>query len=321
MENIKKQSARKKKEDISDLGFGSQVTQNSEIRLLNRDGSFNVERVGLPPLESLHFYHSLLTMPWFRFHAVMALAYVFLNILFAALYLMSDGLNSKQGLENSLFHKFQDAFFFSIQTFTTVGYGYLTPNGLAGNIIASIDAFVGLMAFAFATGLLFARFSRPTVDILFSNKAIIAPYNDIKGFMFRLANTRKGQLLDIKIKVLFSEMTGPKNNRKRKFQLLNLEREAVVFLPLYLTVVHPIDEGSPLSNRTSEDLQKANAEFLIIVSAFNETFSQTVHKRTSYKWHELAWNVKFRSLFQEESGVVKVDLSGLHDYDPVTLQE
>lgn len=139
--------------------------------------------------------------------------------------------------------------------------------------------------------------------------------------MFRLANTREGQLIDFQIKVLFSEMSGNKNNRKRKFKSLNLERESVVFLPLFLTVVHPIDEESPLANRTSEDLQKANAEFLIIIQAFNETFSQTVHKRTSYKWHELVWDVKFRSLFQEESDFVKVDLSGLHDYDPVTLQE
>ncbi len=307
-------------EELKDLGFGSRVTENSPLRLLNRDGSFNVERDGLPFLQSIHLYHSLLTMSWWRFYLTITAVYIFINALFALVFVFA-GVPIDGATSVIIYGRFLEAFFFSVQTFTTVGYGRLSPIGVLGNIIASFDAFVGLISFAIATGLLFARFSRPNAKILFSEKAIIAPYKDITAFEFRMANVRSNQLVNIEVKVLFSELHESGGKPRRSFHELPLERHKVNFLPLHLTVVHPIEKGSPLSGLKMQDLEKSDAEFLVLISAFDETFSQTVHTRTSYKFSEIVWGVKFSDMFQYSgNGVVRVDLKRIHDFESMTVQ-
>ena len=307
-------------EELKDLGFGSRVTENSPLRLLNRDGSFNVERDGLPFLQSIHLYHSLLTMSWWRFYLTITAVYIFINALFALVFVFA-GVPIDGATSVTIYGRFLEAFFFSVQTFTTVGYGRLSPIGVLGNIIASFDAFVGLISFAIATGLLFARFSRPNAKILFSEKAIIAPYKDITAFEFRMANVRSNQLVNIEVKVLFSELHESGGKPRRSFHELPLERHKVNFLPLHLTVVHPIEKGSPLRGLKMQDLEKSDAEFLVLISAFDETFSQTVHTRTSYKFSEIVWGVKFSDMFQYSgNGVVRVDLKRIHDFESMTVQ-
>ena len=236
---------------------------------------------------------------------------------------LSSGVVSIEGTSGiTMGEKFFEAFFFSVQTFTTVGYGHLTPKGIVGNLIATLDAFVGLISFALATGLLFARFSKPTAKILFSKQAIIAPHRGITAFEFRLANARSNQLVEVEVKVLFSEMEMVKSNRKRRFRDLPLERNKVAFLPLHLTVVHPIDETSPLNGLTMEDLEKSDAEFLVLITAVDETFSQTVHARSSYKYSEIVWGAKFRDIFHySNNGIISVDLRCIHDIDKLEVAE
>ena len=307
----------KPSEELKDLGFGSRVTENSQLRLLNRDGSFNVKLGGLPFMQTIHLYHSLLTMSWWKFYLTITTVYIFINALFALVFVFA-GVPIDGATSVTIYGRFLEAFFFSVQTFTTVGYGRLSPMGVLGNIMASFDAFVGLISFAIATGLLFARFSRPNAKILFSEKAIIAPYKDVTAFEFRMANVRTSQLVNVEVKVLFSERHLSGGKPRRSFHELPLERHKVDVLPLHLTVVHPIEKGSPLSGLKMADLEKSDAEFIVLISAFDETFSQTVHTRTSYKFSEIVWGVKFRDMFQYSgNGEVRVDLKRIHDIESI----
>ena len=304
------------KGDLNDLGFGSKVSQEISNRFLNRDGSFNVQRRGLSFLRSLSMYHALLTMSWWRFHLVVACAFVTANAVFAAGYVLSGPAVLSGAGATSLADRLLNAFFFSVQTFTTVGYGQLVPQGFVANVLATLDVFAGLMGFALATGLVFARFSRPTAKIMFSRSAVIAPYGDGRGLMFRIANERSSQLIHVEVKVLFARLVQNGARRQRRFDELSLERRQVEFFPLHWTIVHPIDANSPLHGLRAEDLQESDAEFLVLLLAFDETFAQTVHSRSSYKYHELIWNAKFSNILQhQDDGRLAVDLHRLSDIE------
>src|SRR5262249_9746259 len=150
---------------------------------------------------------------------------------------------------------FLRAFFFSIHTLATIGYGTITPVGVPANVIVSIESFIGLFGLALCTSLLFARFSRPTAKILFSRQAIIAPYQGIKAFEFRIANMRRSQIIELEAKVLFARFEDVGGRQLRRFYPMKLERERVVFFPLSWTIVHPIDEESPFYGMTDADLR------------------------------------------------------------------
>src|SRR4051812_33157647 len=174
-------------EELRDLGFGSVVSQQQEIRLLNRDGSFNVAREGLGFWSQLSSYHALLTMSWPRFISLITVAYLLINALFATAYILCG----PGALENTTTHqsaRFLEEYFFSVHTFATIGYGYIVPMTLAANLVVTVEALVGLLGFALATGLIFARFSRPTAKILYSQSAVVAPYRDKTAFEFRITN-------------------------------------------------------------------------------------------------------------------------------------
>jgi inward rectifier potassium channel len=288
-------------QDLRDLGFGAVVSRESRQRLLNRDGSFNVERKGLPFLSSFSAYHAMLTMPWWQFFGITAAAYFAANALFAVAYLACgpDSLGGLLGSDTVGYerHPYLRAFFFSIQTISTIGYGHIVPIGVPANTIVAIEAMVGLLGIAVITGLLFARFSRPTAKVLFSRHALIAPYQNISAFEFRVANARSNELIEVSAKVLLSRFEEVDGMRTRRYYPLPLERTGVVFLPLTWTVVHPIDEKSPLFGATAEMLKQVQAEFLVLLTAFDETFSATVHTRTSYIPEEVKWNYRFANAF------------------------
>lgn len=288
-------------QDLRDLGFGAVVSRESQQRLLNRDGSFNVERKGLPFWSSFSAYHALLTMSWWKFFGVCTAWYVLANTLFALGYLACgpDALGSETiGMEH---HTFLRAFFFSVQTLSTIGYGHVVPIGLAANILVTLESLVGLLGFAIITGLLFSRFSRPTAKILFSRQAVVAPYQNIKAFEFRAANARSNELIEVSAKVMLTRFENVDGLRTRRYYPLELERPNVAFLPLTWTVVHPVTENSPLRGETAESMRASRTEFLVLLSGFDETFSATVHTRTSYVPEEIVWGARFVSAFMTEA--------------------
>jgi inward rectifier potassium channel len=307
-------------EELRDLGFGTRVSQQSRLRLLNRDGSFNVRRVGLSFFQSIDLYHILLNLSWIHFFLWVFTTFCLINTLFATGYVLC-GEGTLRGMTASSLHgRLFDAFFFSVETFTTIGYGHVAPDSLAGNILMTIEAFIGLIGAALVTGIVFARFSRPTARIEFSRRALIAPYREITAFEFRIANRRPSQLTQVEAKVLLSRMEDVGGTKTRRYYALPLERQEVVFFPLAWTIVHPIDEESPLYGRTEDDLRASEAEFLILITAIDDTFSQTVHTRTSYRHEELMWSHRFSDLFvgQEDGDqILRIDLRRLHDVQKV----
>jgi inward rectifier potassium channel len=302
-----------------DLGFGSIVSRESRQRLLNRDGSFNVARLGLGFLETFAPYHLLLTISWAGFFGIVSASYAVLNLAFAATY-VACGPGALTGAAAMPGGRFSQAFFFSVQTFATIGYGTIGPNSMAANLVVTIEALVGLMYQALATGLLFARFTRPTAALLFSRHAVIGPYADRQGLMFRIVNPRRNEIIDLEAQVLFSavEPDGA-GGTVRRYQPLPLERNKVTFFPLSWTIVHPIDGASPLSGLTPEELERRQAEILVLLSGVDEALEQTVHVRSSYRADEIVWNARFRSMFLPTGGGsrVSVDITRVHEIEPV----
>jgi inward rectifier potassium channel len=304
-----------------DLGFGNVVSRESRSRLLNRDGTFNVIRTGIGWIEKFAPYE-LLGASWPRFIAIVVALYVALNLLFAALFvafgpddLLGPGVQMLGG-------RLSQAFFFSVQTFATIGYGQVGPNGMAANLIVTVEALVGMMYQALATGLLFARFVRPTASILFSNIAVIAPYNGGLSFQFRISNRRRNEIIELEAQVLYSAMEPDgRNGTVRRYSQLALERNKVAFFPLAWTIVHPIDSTSPFAGKTRDDLVGAGAEILVLLSGIDDAFEQTVHARTSYTLDEIAWNARFKSMYLQDAGAIAVDINRLHQIEPIGVNQ
>lgn len=300
----------------ADLGFGPVVARESRQRFLNRDGTFNVRREGLRFWESLSAYHYLLTISWPKFFGLVVLGFLGANAFFALLY-MAAGEGALSGTHaGTVPGRFLEEFFFSVHTLATIGYGTIAPVTLLANVIVTIETLVGLISVAVVAGISFARFSRPIANILFSRNAVVAPYRGGRAFMFRLVNRRSSELVEVEVKVMLSRRRRGSAG-DREFLPLALERDRVSFFPLSWTVVHPIDAGSPLVDWTEEDVASCDAEFLILLNAFDETFSQTVHTRTSYKSEEIVWGARFVSMFRprDERGTISVDIGKLHDIE------
>jgi len=233
-------------------------------------------------------------------------------VIFASLYVMI-GVVHLRGLESDM-GAFANAFFFSFHTLTTVGYGNVYPEGTWANTISSLEAACGLMVFAVATGLLYGRFSRPSARIIYSKKAIIAPYQDGSSLQFRVTNARTNVLMNMEARVLLMTVENSGGILKRNFVDLPLERRGVYFFALTWTVVHPIDSDSPLFGKTREELAKVSAELLILIQGFDDTFSQVVHSRYSYRHDELIWGAKFTPAFKVDGkGDMVVEVNRIDD--------
>lgn len=298
-ENVGRMKIPVMNESDRDLGFGDKVARETRLRFLNRDGSFNVERDGLRTVSVLNLYHFLLTMSWKTFLFLVLILFFLSNVAFGFFYAALGDSSLVDTSELPMNNIFLRGFFFSVQTFATIGYGTIHPVGIVPNLLVTLESYYSLLANALITGLVFARFSRPTAKIIFSDTAVVAPYRGITGLMFRLVNSRNNQLIELKIQVMFVRFVEENGISARRFDLLKLERERVSFLPLAWTVVHPIDETSPLYNLTEKDLEKSDAEILILLSALDETFAQTVHTRTSYKTKEIKFGCKFSSMYNQ----------------------
>ena len=292
------------------------MSERSEARLLNRDGTFNVRRNRLNPFHPYNAYHTLLSLPVSRLMVLVAAAYAFTNLVFGSLYWLAgpDALLSPAGSELGRFEK---CLFFSVQTLSTIGYGQLVPNTRAANTLVALEALVGLLGFAILSALLFARFTRPTAKLTFSRNALIAPYGGGWALMFRMANLRNNDLTDVHAVVSIGRWVNDGGVRRRRFDQLTLERDAIIFMPIHWVIVHPIGERSPLRGLAKGSLADASPEVVCVVTADDETFAQTVHARTSYDRGDIVWGARFRDMYVEDVDHVAVDLDRLHDFEAV----
>jgi inward rectifier potassium channel len=283
-------------------------------RAINKDGSFNVNRRGTN-WRDIHPYLHLISLPWPSFLLLVFVAYLAANTIFATLYYALGPGHLLGGDSPQNFERFLNAFFFSAHTLTTVGYGNVAPRTIPANAIAATEALLGLLGFALATGILFGRFSRPSARIGFSDLALIAPYESRTSLQFRIVNRRPNALMEMEATVILMSVEGEPGKLKRNFQALPLERDTVDFLALTWTIVHPIDEGSPLFGKTKEDLERKQAELLILIKGFDETFSQSVRARYSYRFDEMAWNAKFTPAFDfDETGNMVLNINKVGSY-------
>jgi inward rectifier potassium channel len=273
----------------NDLGFG---TKYSTDRSMNKDGSFNTRRIGESKFRFYEIYHELITMPWYKFFIIIVSAYFITNLIFATVY-FSLGVEHLTGINlmADQFHQYLEAFFFSSQTLTTVGFGRLAPVGTITSAIAAIESMLGVLVFALATGLLYGRFSRPQAKVLYSENAIIAPYHKGAGLMFRMANMHHNQLIEVEVSITLSYIQS--GAKTRSFDRLKLERERINLFPTSWTIVHPIDQDSPFYNTTEHELKAMQPELIILLKAFDDTFSQTIYSRTSYHANEIIYGRKF----------------------------
>jgi inward rectifier potassium channel len=241
-----------KKENLRELGFGSR-NYKQRVRYLTPDGTINVQRTGLGRLNNLDIYHYLTTMSAGKLSFYIIVGYISINMLFGAIY-YAIGAEQFEGVDvSSESQKFISLFFFSAQTITTLGYGHLHPTSNSASVAAAVESLLGLLSFAIATGIIFGRFSRPKSHVMYSNAILIAPYDEIKGLMFRVTNKKQYELIEADAVVNLT-ITNPETN-KRDFHNLELEINHISFLPLSWTIVHPIDEKSPLFGLSKKDLE------------------------------------------------------------------
>jgi len=304
------------KKKYNDFGLGEKAT-SGHYRVINKDGTFNIKKNNVPLLEKINFFHALVSMSWSKFLLLVLATYFCVNLLFASIYILI-GIENLTGIYGTTtLEQFIEAFFFSAQTFTTLGYGQVAPTGILANIVAATESMLGLLGFALATGMVYGRFSKPAAKLKYSKSAVIAPYKDINGFMFRVVNPHGNQLLELEATVALSMLR--ENSNLRNFFPLELERSQVVFLPAAWTIVHPITETSPFYRLSKEELMIKDAEIIVTLKAFDDTFSQSVYSRTSYKYSEIEWGAKFTYLITHEGGKISIDVSGIDNTEAAQL--
>lgn len=299
----------------ADTGFG--VSPDAQGgRFINKDGSYNVIKTGTPFYERISFFYKMLTMPSWKFLLVLVSFFISINFVFSVIYLSLADSEFTGVLPGNLIHHFFELYFFSVQTFTTVGYGRINPDGYLAGAFASIEALTGLSSFALITGILYGRFSRPRAYLRFSKHALIAPYRDITALMFRFVSYKENHnLTNVDVTVTFG-LTETNEKSEFKFYSLPLERNHVDSLPMNWTVVHPINEDSPFYNITQEDLRTTDAEVYVLIRGFDDVFSNTVLQRTSYRYNEIIFNAKFEKMYYEndDDTTTIVEVDKLDDY-------
>ncbi|MCB0657214.1 MAG: transporter [Saprospiraceae bacterium] len=294
-------------ETRDDFGFGSKMT-GDQHRLINKDGSFNIIRKGR---KTTDMYHWLVHMKWGRFLILAFVSFVFVNLILALGFLWI-GIDEIQGIQpGSFIGNLRQAFFFSIQTFTTVGYGLMSPVGIGANWLAALSGFLGLFSFSIFTGLSFVRFSRPQARIRFSKQMLVNFQEEVPRLIFRMVNLRRNKLFNVEANMIISWIVQEDGEpAKRKFGRLNLDRDRVIMFPVNWTLVHYIDDKSPLHGKTKEGLIAMRAEIMITLKAFDETYAQEVHANYSYTADEVVWDAQFELMYDAapEGTVLNVDL-------------
>ncbi len=302
--------------DRSDSG-AAQTNGQDELprpgsRAYPRLGNASVSYVGLPRDAWRDGYHVLLTLPTWAFLVVMGAAFLLANTVFGLLYMLNPG-----GVTNARPGNFQDAFFFSVQTMGTLGYGVMSPKSLYANLLATSETFVGLFNLGIATGLLFARISRPTARIMFSDRAVVSSQDGVPTLMFRAANQRRNLVVEAEISVtLVHDVVSAEGRLLRRFDEMPVVRSRTPLFFLSWQVMHPIDERSPLYGETTESLLRKRAEILVVLKGLDETFVSMIHARASYTPDEIVWGRPMADIFSvDESGRRTIDFRRFHDIE------
>tara|TARA_R110002050_G_scaffold204327_3_gene339775 strand:+ start:19285 stop:20256 length:972 start_codon:yes stop_codon:yes gene_type:complete len=305
---------------IKNTGFSS-IPSNEGARLINKDGSINIQRNGLKFSQRFDVFHWLINMSWGTFFAVLLAGYILVNIAFGFLYVFL-GMDGLSGVHSTQFlNQFLEAFYFSSQTLTTLGYGAVSPLSTSHNLVASFESFIGLLSFATSTGLLYGRFSKPKSKILFSHKALISPYQvNNTALMMRLVNSKNDQLINVNASMTLTYLDTNEGVATRQFQKLDLEISHIELLASSWTIVHPITDKSVFYNLTEDDLKPLDIEMFLHIDGYDETYSQQIHTRTSYKFNELVWGAKFVSILgRNEQNQATLGLDKFNDYELVSL--
>lgn len=301
---------------LKNTGFSS-IPENSGSRLINKDGQINIKRRGLSFGQRFSIFHWLINMSWPLFFTFIFLGYILVNIAFGLLYVFIgiDGLSGPH--PNGFGGQFLDAFYFSSQTLTTLGYGAVSPVATSHNIIATLESFLGLLSFATTSGLLYGRFSKPQAKMLFTKNALISPYKETeKALMVRLVNRNDDQLINVNASLILSWLDDNEGVKTRRFKKLDLEISHIDMLASSWTIVHPFNEESPFTGWSKEILEDLKVELIVQLDGYDQTYSQQIHTRTSYRYDEFIWGAKFRTVLgSNDDGQSILKLDEFDDYD------
>jgi len=286
----------------NDTGFSTNANDLVGGRFINKDGSYNLVKEGMPFWKRISIFHDMLNLPLWKFITVILLFYVAINLVFTGIYFWI-GPYQLQGVPyGNTWRIFKELFYFSTETFTTVGYGRVNPVGDAANLVSGIESLTGLLSLAIATGLIYGRFSKPRSYLAFSEHALVSPYKDSTGLMFRFTAFKdKHSLTDLEIRVNIGMQVLENEIPVYKYFSLDLERTRVESMPMSWTVVHPITETSPFFGFTEGDMKNADVELYVMLRGFDDVFSNYVQQRTSYTYHEIFFNRKFVPMYRESN--------------------
>ena len=303
-------------------GFGTNANSYGG-RFINKDGSANIERRGLGFFESISWYHTMIDMPMWKFMSILVGFFIVMNLLFATIYDIV-GLSHLNGIDpsDSEIENFFKAFFFSTQTFTTVGYGHISPDGFLTSLIAAIEALIGLLSFGIATGLFFGRFSKPQAYLKFAKNALIAPFKNSTALMMRVSPFKNTNFTYAEAKVTLGLRLEEDGVRVNKFFQLELEMDRVNTLSLSWTLVHHITENSPFFGFTKNDFEQTDGEVFVFIKTFDDMYSTTVGTKTSYTFSEIVFGAKFNLMYSENETKTKtiLELDKLDSFFEVSLE-
>jgi inward rectifier potassium channel len=301
-------------------GFGERSTMSGG-RFFQKNGKANIVRKGLNFFDQLSWYHTMLEMSRWKFWLWLLIPYIVVNAIFAYVY-YSIGIDHLNGIEKgSDWHNYIECFFFSFQTFTTVGYGHVSPSGTLTSSVAAFESFLGVLTLALAAGVFYGRFSKPKSFLKFSDIALIAPYKTGAALMFRTVAYKNNQLTDAEVKLLIAMKVKRNGEEKNEFYSMDVEFSKINSLVLNWTIVHPINENSPIYGMSLEELKNVSAEILVYLKAFDEGFANTVIARTSYTFDEVIEGAKFKPMYERSSGgeATLLHINKLNDYEKVKL--
>jgi inward rectifier potassium channel len=302
-----------------DTGFSNTGIINGS-RFINKDGTFNLHKKG-PFWDRFSIFYTMISLPLWQFICIIVIFFFSINLVYTGIYWFIGAEQFTGFLSSAPGNIFKELYFFSTETFTTVGYGRINPTGDLANLVAAVEAMSGFLSFALATGLIYGRFARPRAHVAFSHQAVIAPYKDKTALMFRFVCYKQNHALtDVIVQVNLAMMVNENGESKYRYYTLSLERNKIESMPMNWTVVHPIDEQSPLVGFTSEDLTANDVEIYVVIRGFNDVYGNTVQQRTSYTYHEILFNRKFIPMYHETANGTVLELHKLSKHEAITVQ-
>lgn len=301
----------------NDTGFGTTGIINGS-RFINKDGTFNLYKKGWSFWDRFSIFYTMITLPLWQFITIIVTFFFSINLVYTGIYYWIGAQQFTGFISNTPGGIFKELYFFSTETFTTVGYGRVNPVGDAANLVAAVEAMSGFLSFALATGLIYGRFARPRAHVAFSDHAVIAPYRDKTALMFRFVCYKQNHALtDVTVQVNLALLITENGVAKYRYYNLPLERSKIESMPMNWTVVHPIDDESPLAGLTKEDLAGTDMEIYVLVKGFNDVYGNVALQRTSYTYQEILFNRKFIQMYHETAHGTVLELHKLSTHEEV----